>query len=142
MSKEDMMSRYRIDGMEYALRIAKEQGIEGLEAEIHRRNRGGICVPVSQKELDLFSAKVKDKVFHTVLLMTLAVLRDTFGFGHIRAQRFMDRFQSKVDCIADGWASWEDYSEVLDEELGVKVEIDRTTNQTIVHVPTRRGRRR
>lgn len=141
MSKEDMMSRYRIDGMEYALRIAEEKGVEGLREEVRRRNRSGICVPISQKELDAFTEKIKDKVFHTVLLMVIATLRDRFGFGGKRCQRFIDSFHAKVDCIAEGYASWEDYTETMEEEMGIRIEIDRSNNNTYVHVPYRRRKR-
>lgn len=49
LSREETARR---QGMEYALRVAKEKGIEGLEAEIKRRGRTFAPCLIPQKEMD------------------------------------------------------------------------------------------
>ena len=64
-----------MDGMAYALRIAKREGIEGLEEELKRRGITGVNLPTSHKEIDQEMDKIKMQVLDTVLAMSCLVLR-------------------------------------------------------------------
>lgn len=123
MSKEQDKARARIEGMEFALRIAKEKGIEGLEKEVKWRNASGIGCRISREELNEAEDSMKLRTLDTVLALTSLTLRDEFDFGKQRIQRFVDRFQSKTDFIASGEVTWDDITDTIKDEVGIELGI-------------------
>lgn len=113
----------RNDGMAYALDIAKESGIDGLEKEITYRRATMLPTSVRMKEAKEFIEETKENCLDTVLIMAMMVLRDEFDFGQQRLDRFKKRFNSKAECLADGDISWNDMQEVLMEETKTKTVI-------------------
>ena len=55
MSKMDSYMQGRTEGMEFALRLVKDKGIEELEKEIKFRQRTGISLNVTRQELNAAS---------------------------------------------------------------------------------------
>lgn len=123
MGKISREEQWRREGMSYALKIAKEQGIEGLEADLKMRGAVGLPVPADKKALDECVENIKCNVVDTVVILMAAVLRDEFEFGRKRIQQFMDRFEEKTECIAGEYCTWMDYIEVLKEETGIEFSI-------------------
>ncbi|MGN0416952.1 hypothetical protein [Anaerostipes faecalis] len=123
MGKVDAQMQARMDGMAYALRIAKKEGIEGLEEELKRRGITGMNLPASHKEIDQELDKIKMQVLDTVLAMSCLVLRDEFNFGAKRLNRFKDRFNFKTECLQDEHLTWADILEVIREETGIELQI-------------------
>ena len=120
MNKEE---KARLAGMSYALRVAKEKGIEGLEKDI--KMRGGLNIPVgiNEKALNEYADRVRNNVLDTVLIMSCIVLRDEFSFGEKRIQRFIERFNLKAACLAGDYVTWSEIQETLQEELGIELKI-------------------
>ena len=58
------------------------------------------------------------------MAMTLATLRDEFGFGAKRLQRYIERFEGKMDCINEDYVTWVDIVDNIEEETGVKLSIN------------------
>lgn len=114
--------------MAFALRIAREKGVDELEKEIARRNISGINARLTHQEIDQASDRIKQMVLDTVLAMSCMTLHDEFGFGKDRLIRFKKRFSDKSECIMDGYDSWADLLEVLEEETHVKLEIRKNDN--------------
>lgn len=112
------MQQYRTDGMEYALRIAKEQGIGALEKEVKVRTWSGISLRITAEEINEASEKIKHMVLDTMTIMTVLTLHDEFGFGRKRIQQFLDRFTLKAECILEDYATWQDYQSIIRNELG------------------------
>ena len=112
----------RNDGLSLALKIVKEGGQEALEKEIKARGATGINTSLSQKELDAALLPIKELTIRTLLAMSVSALRDEFGFGKDRLQRFVNRFMKKTDCLAEGWITWKDLCENIQEETGIKIE--------------------
>lgn len=121
----------RNDGLQLALKIIKEGGQQALEQEIKFHGARGINTSLAVKELDIASQKIKEMTLDTVIVMTIAVLHDEFGFGQTRCQRFMDRFELKSGCLVDGLATWDEYAEYDDgcsrgkRKEGFKADTDR-----------------
>ena len=86
LSKEEQARR---EGMSYALRVAREKGIDGLEDELKFRQAYDVPLKISQIELEHFAGTIKQTIMDTVLLMSSYVLRDNFGFGTKRMNRFI-----------------------------------------------------
>lgn len=59
MGKLEEYMKGRTEGMEFALRLVKDKGIEELEKEIKFRNRTGISLNVTRQELNAASEKNK-----------------------------------------------------------------------------------
>ena len=123
LSKEEQARRA---GMAYALKIAKEKGIEGLEEELKRR--GALYAPCTlpQKELDQFTTQVKVHTIGTITALSEYVLRNKFGFGNRgrngqdgRMDRFKYWMKFYAESVLEDYLTMDDIVENLDEETGV-----------------------
>lgn len=123
MSKLDQYMRGRTEGMEFALRLAKDKGIEELEKEVRFRNRTGISLNLTRQELEAGSQNIKNMTFDTMLAMSLMVLRDEFDFGRKRLERFKDRFTRKATSLAGDYCTWLDIIDTIKDETGIDLEI-------------------
>ena len=123
MSKLDQYMQGRTEGMEFALRLAKDKGIEELEKEVRFRNRTGVSLNLTRQEIASGSENIKNMTFDTMLAMSMMVLRDEFEFGKIRLQRFKDRFTEKTASLVDDYCTWLDITDTLKEETGIDLEI-------------------
>lgn len=119
-SKEEQA---RLQGMSYALRVAKEKGIDGLEEELKRRQAYNIPIRISNKELQEFTDNAKNMMLDTILILASVTLHDEFGFGHDRLNRFKERFNFKAECIGDSFTDWQDQIDILREECGLEYSI-------------------
>lgn len=113
----------RMDGLELALKITKQDGIDGLEKEIKFRGQTGIHTALVRKELDKASEKIKAMTLDTFTILTVATLHDEFGFGEKRCRRFIERMNSKAECMVGDMATWQDYIDTITEEMGIELKI-------------------
>lgn len=121
MSKMSKQMEWHMQGFAKACVIAKTQGIDALEQEIKFRNLTQVPITVSQGDVDRATRHIAELLQEKVLILACAVLHDEFGFGKKRVQQFMDRFDSKAECIQDGFVSFNDYVDTLNEELQIKL---------------------
>lgn len=119
-SKEEQARR---EGMSYALRYAREHGIEALESELKRRGAYNIPIRISDKDLKAFTDNAKMMLLDTVLILASMTLHDEFGFGKDRLQRFIKRFNFKAECIGDDYTTWQDQIDILKEECGLEYKL-------------------
>ena len=127
MDKEEIARR---SGMMYALKIAKEKGIEGLEEEIKYRNITEIPIALPRAKIDECIENIKLNTIDTMLILSAVTSRDEFGFGKERLARFIERFNLKTDCLVGEYCTWDDLRENLAEECGVQLSI-RQNNQNV-----------
>ena len=113
----------RLDGMAYALKQIKADGIEAFERELKMRGRRDLAIPVSQADLVAGSQRIKEMTLDTVLTMAVAVLHDEWQFGKKRCKQFADRYSLKASCLADDLVSWDDYTQMIKDKLDLKIEI-------------------
>lgn len=130
MARLDKEEVARRDGMAYALRIAKEKGIEGLEEEIKYRNITEIPIAIKRDKLNECIENIKLNTIDTILVLSAVTLRDEFGFGKARLARFIERFNLKTDCLVEDYCTWDDLRQNLEEECGIKLSI-RQNNQNV-----------
>ena len=123
MSNLKDYNRGRNDGLAMALRIAEEDGIEGLRREIKFRGVTGIHTALAKKELDQASKQIKEMTLDTMIVLAVATLHDEFDFGQKRCQRFMDRLELKAGCLIDDLATWTDYIKAIKDEIGLELSI-------------------
>lgn len=111
---------YRIEmqAMSKALKIAKEKGVDALEEELKMRGATKMPLTVSSAKGLAWIQEAANNTIETVMLMSLCVLKDEFGFGEKRLNQFLDRYAEKTECMADGYVCWEDLQEEMKEKLG------------------------
>lgn len=123
MARKDEYMQGRNEGMLYALNIAKEKGIDELEKEVKLRGYTNLPTQVSKKAMEECILNIKHNVVDTFVILSVATLHDEFGFGEKRAQRFIERFNLKADCLAEDYCTWEDQIDIIKEELGIELDI-------------------
>lgn len=125
MAKVDGYMAGREDGLQLALSIVKERGIEGLEEEIRFRNITGIHTMLAKKDLDKATRKIKEMTMDTFAILSVATVRDEFGYGAKRIKRFLDRMELKAECLMDDMVSWQELIESIKEETGIELRLRR-----------------
>ena len=105
MSKEEQARR---EGMAYALRFAREKGLDALEADLKMRNAIDLPLRVSKADLDKFSDNVKYNTVLYVKILMAVTMHDEFGFGNKRIKQMFERFDNKAECIAEDYSTWEE----------------------------------
>lgn len=123
MSKLDQYMQGRTEGMEFALRLAKDKGIDELEKEVRFRQKTGISLNVTRQELNAASNKIKEMTLDTFTLLSIASLYDLYGFGEKRCQRYMDKMAEGAKYLMDDLATWEDYCQAVQERLRFEIKI-------------------
>lgn len=121
MNKMREYERGREDGLDLALRIVRQGGLEALEKECRFRNITGIHTSLAVKDLDKASEKIKEVIADCYVILSLAVLHDIFQFGEVRCQRFRNGLDKAADYINDGLAEWVDYVNSIKEEMGIEL---------------------
>ena len=129
LRKEDQARR---EGMAYALRIAKEKGIDGLEEEIRFRNVSMAPIALPRRELKEFTDKVKVNMIDTITALSAYVLRDKFGFGAVRIQRFINWVNEFADSICGEWLTFGDIQQVIKDEIGIELQMRRNDSNVKV----------
>ena len=49
------------------------------------------------------------------------VLRDKFGFGKVRLDKFLKEFAELVDCVENDYVGFEDMIETIKDETGLVI---------------------
>ena len=123
MGKFDQFMQGRTEGMEFALRLVKDKGIEELEKELKFRRNTGISLNVTRQELNLASEKIKSMTLDTFTLLSIACLYDVFDFDQEKCQKYMDKMAEGANYLVDDLATWDDYAKSVQEELGFEIKI-------------------
>lgn len=121
LSKEEIARR---EGMAYALRIAKEKGIEALKEDLKMRNAIDLPCRVSKADLDKFSENVKYNIVFYIKILMAVTMHDEFGFGNKRIKQMFKRFDLKAECLADDYTTWDEQVSIIAEECGIDMKQD------------------
>ncbi len=111
MNKMKEYERGRGDGLDLALRIVKDGGLEALEREVRFRGITGVHTSLASKDLDKAAQKIKEMTLDTFTILGIAVLH--------RCQKFMDGMDRGADYLMDDMATLEDYRNSIKEELNL-----------------------
>ncbi len=123
MGKINDLQMGRQQGMEFALRVVKEKGIEALEQEIKARGIIGYGALVSEKDLKVASEAIKQRTLETVLICSVCSLMTEFGFGKKRLERFEKGFNEATSFVAEDYCTWQDYIDQIREQVGMELEL-------------------
>lgn len=130
MAKDKIMIA-REEGMMYALRVAKEKGVEGLEADIKRRGLTNAPIKYSKKEIDDFWSFMCENCYSNTIACAGYTLHEIFGFGGKRLKRFMQAFNKFVqdtqdlDWLGEHYVKISDYALMMNERYGLDISVER-----------------
>ena len=113
------LEQARRDGIGYALGIVREKGIEGLEEDVRFRNISKVSVAMSEDEYKDLTERMGKRISQVILTLAEITLRDEFGFGKSRLEKFADRLNEKAGCVAEGYTTVEEQIEILEKETGM-----------------------
>ena len=119
--KKEMEARNQ--GMVYALKIAKDGGIEALEQEIKNRGITGISLSVSRKELEDASEKVKLHAMQFSVLVSLVTLYNEFKFSNFQGIKFTEEYWKVVSSIAEDNMTTAEYIASVKDKMGIEIEL-------------------
>lgn len=113
--------QWRHEGMAFCLRYLDEHGgdVDALRAEIQRRGVTHTPIAITRAQEVEFANRVRKTLMETVLIVTLAVLHDEFGFGQARCKRFIDQFNYAGDLLVDDCINWAEMQQGIREQLGI-----------------------
>lgn len=117
LSKEEIA---RQEGARWALEIAKRDGIEAAEQELQFRGIHNIPCGVNRADLNNFTRNAKRNCVDTICCLAAITIRDEFGFGRDRLNRFVKRMNEKAECLNDNYCCWEDIQTTLKDETGLE----------------------
>ncbi len=123
MGKVDDYASGRADGLQMALKLVEEGGVEALKQEIKFRNITGINTVMCKKETEKATEKIKAMTCDTILALSVLTIRDEFDFGRQRCERFIKRFNQKTECLLDDMLKWKDVLDTVREEMGIDLSI-------------------
>lgn len=64
--------------------------------------------------------RVSREAFERMMVLSLLVLRDEWGFGEVRMDRFIDQLSTLVEDVSVGRLSMDDITATLEDELGIE----------------------
>lgn len=80
---------------------------------------------LTQAQIDQMKDEVTMQASKRAMLMVMAVplvaLRDTFGFGEKRLERYMEKFITIWECYEADYVSLEDLMTIIETETGLQI---------------------
>ena len=77
---------------------------------------------LTYRDLEKIKRDAVDRALVGVSLIPLLILRDKFGFGQVRLNRFIDNFLTAVDDLNHKRFTLEDIEKMLEEEANIVFE--------------------
>lgn len=130
MSRPSKEYEYRMQGMIYALNIARKEGVEALEKDIKKRGFFRAPMKFTQKDIDGFIEFLSQNLFATSMAVWFMALHNLYGFGKNRLERLKAEVErltidaTDFDYLGNHYATLEDYAIYLNGkyELGLDSE--------------------
>lgn len=132
MAKITKEFEWQTQGLVKAQNIVKTEGVEALDRYILYRGLTRAPINVTQKQMDDFINTLGDNLFTTIRVVSLLALKEEFGFGTKRMQKFTDRFEkltveaTDMDWIGNHYVTLTDYAEYLQKENGIEIKTEIT----------------
>lgn len=129
MSKLDILAEGREQGMLFAHKIIKTAQMEGrdpvkaLEDELAFRKRVRLDTLLTKRELEEANKRYLANAIESCGALAMVTLWDEFHFGKVRNARFIDAYTRNTDAFFEGYLTWEDVIETLDEKCDMKIEL-------------------
>ena len=128
MNKKE--EKWRNEGAAYALRVAKEKGVDGLERDLRCRGALGLSTIIPHKAAEELYGMLAERILCTVKIMAMWTLYEEDGWRSVRLKRFAEQMDKhsdmcmSLDSFGKNYVSISDMAKELQEECGIKSDID------------------
>ena len=85
-----------------------------------RRKLSREDIQLTRKEYEELKSKERMNAAEIINLIPLIILRDKFGFGKVRLERYLKHYQDAVDSLNKGYLDLNDVQKVLLDEVKIK----------------------
>ena len=119
MAKLSKEQRAYMDGMAHALKIAKEDGIEGLEKEIQFRGLASAPLNVSSKELIACAREFAKKELLFMATASAMTLQKDLLLPLVIVKEYLTAFSKRVQEYRYDQRRFEEDSEKLNRSVGL-----------------------
>ena len=128
MNKKE--EKWRNEGAAYALRVAKEKGIEHLEQDLRRRGAIGIPMNIPEKAIEATYDMLAKRIMNTMKTVAMWVLYEEHGWRSVRLQRFeqqMDKHSEacmSYDRYGQSYVKLSDMAKTMQETCGIHPDME------------------
>ena len=84
-----------------------------------RRKLSRETIQLTRKEYEELKSKERMNAANIINLIPLIILRDKFGFGKIRLERYLKHYQDAVNSLNEGYLDLKDVERVMLEEVKI-----------------------
>lgn len=130
MAKSDKkVHQWRMDGAAYALRIAKQYGIETLEKDLEERNAHFVPLEITPDIYREANADLALRLTQSIIVTMFVSLHEQFGFGKDRFKRLITDFNHQCeqlelrDPYGGHFVTVREMAEWLHEEYGCEFDM-------------------
>lgn len=122
LSKEEQA---RFSGANWLLELAKTKGLDEAEKELERRGIRNMPLKLKDADVDVFVNTERQNIVNCLLIDTIATLHDEFDFEKEQCERFINRWNTKVSCLAEGYTNWKDLRQTVYDEMGIWIPLSK-----------------
>ena len=83
-------------------------------------------ITLTHKEIEKMKQQATNHAAAIINLMPLLILRDKFGFGRVRLERYLEHYSELVDAHNKGYLSLKDIEKMMTDEVGLTLEWEET----------------
>lgn len=76
-------------------------------------------IQLTRKDYETLKEAERMNAAHITNLIPLIVLRDKFGFGKVRLERYLKHYQDAVDSLNEGYLDLKDVEKVMLDEVKI-----------------------
>ena len=127
----DKSFEWRMQGMIYACKIAKEKGVEYLIKDIKRRGVTKADIIYKDSQLSELWDNLSKNIYTNMLVTVLYVLHDRYGFRKERLKKFKNFYDEAVnitlnlDYMGEHYVKMQDYAVELNKKYDLGLDIDK-----------------
>lgn len=131
MAARDKEFEWRMQGMVYACKMAKEQGLEFLENDIKKRGILKADIVYKPEDYENFWHQLSNNIYTNMIVSVLWCLYDQYGFRKERLIKFKKKYDEAVvrtldlNYLGEHFVKLEDYAVELNRmyNMGLNVEL-------------------
>lgn len=119
MGKLSKEQAAHLSGMQFALKIAKEDGIDALEKECMARSMNGISINVTQNQLHAIARVMMDKELKYLAAAIADTVTNTLMLPPSEVKRFLRTYNERMDEFRNDPEAFERVCSGLDKDVAM-----------------------
>ena len=84
-----------------------------------RRKLNKETIQLTRKDYDALKEAERMNAANIINLIPLIILRDKFGFGKVRLERYLKHYQEAIESLNDGYLDLKDIQRVMLDEVNI-----------------------